>query len=204
MQLTALQRRPLGLRPAIGPRFPRTVRRGSGGTRVRCMIVYHPCAVVSDLLSRLESLEVTAENGKIFDQPCWIWLCFAKSALKVICLVNTTSSQLDIQKYSNCTLPCGERAALVALQPSQLLKVRSSDHASGLASKQLLAWFLGIWGTRREQHLLKYAGPCGANGSVQNLSQCAGRPAMSSSSLVALRRTNATGAGSINRKPSTS
>jgi hypothetical protein len=36
--------------------------------------------------------------------------------------------------------------------------VRSPDHASGLASKQLLAWFLGIWGTRREQHLLKYAG----------------------------------------------
>jgi hypothetical protein len=41
--------------------------------------------------------------------------------------------------------------------------VRSPDHASGLASKQLLAWFLGICGTRREQHLLKYAGPCGAN-----------------------------------------
>ena len=70
---------------------------------------------------------------------------------------------LDIQKYSNCTLPCGERPALVALQPSQLLKVRAPDHASALASKQLLAWFLGICGTRREQHLLKYAGPCGAN-----------------------------------------
>jgi hypothetical protein len=69
MQLTALQRRPLGLRPAIGPRFPRTVRRGSGGSRVRCMIVYHPGAVVSGLLSRWGSAGSNAKNEKIFDQP---------------------------------------------------------------------------------------------------------------------------------------
>jgi hypothetical protein len=91
---------------------------------------------------------------------------FAKSAFisSMLSKYNLWLYQIiDIQKHSNCTLPCGERAALVALQPSQLLKVTSPNHASGLTSKQLLAWFLGIWGTRREQHLLKYAGPCGAN-----------------------------------------
>ena len=59
-----------------------------------------------------------------------------------------------IKKFPNCTFPCGERAALVALQPCQLLKGRSPDHASAPTSKQLLAWFSGIRGTRREQHIL--------------------------------------------------
>jgi len=41
--------------------------------------------------------------------------------------------------------------------------VRAPDHASALASKQLLAFFLGVCGTLREQHLFKYAGPYRAN-----------------------------------------
>src|SRR5262249_36835775 len=68
-----------------------------------------------------------------------------------------------IKKYSNCTLPSGERAALVTPQPSQLLKVRAPDHARVQASKQLLAWFLGACGTHREQHPFKYTGPYGTN-----------------------------------------
>src|SRR6516165_9888839 len=70
---------------------------------------------------------------------------------------------LDIQKSSNCTLPSGERAALVALQPSQLLNVRSPDHTNAPTFNQLFTWFLGVSGTRREQHLFKYAGLYGAN-----------------------------------------
>jgi hypothetical protein len=80
MQLTALHRGPLGLRPADRTAIPSY--RQTRQRRKPCPLHDRfPGAVVSDLLSRLESLEVTAENGKIFDQPCWIWFCFAKSAL---------------------------------------------------------------------------------------------------------------------------
>src|SRR5215471_1617822 len=70
-------------------------------------------------------------GAKTFDQPRCFGFVLPSLRLEVVNLVNTTTNcALEIQKFSNCTLAFGKRAALVALQPSQLIKVSSPDHGS--------------------------------------------------------------------------